>query len=96
MVLSATSYFWPFFKHAVDVSEAHASCKLSKDLPEELLGIYSGAPSPVVLLLASTGTVRVKARRTVRVILLPFQLVTQHLHTEAREQINIRLNVLLE
>lgn len=75
----------PLFKHLVDVSEATSSSKLSKDLPEEFLGVDTRLTSPVVLLLlALPSLVLAKACSPVCVILLPFHFITEHLYTKTR------------
>ena len=85
------SYLRPLFEHVVNVSEAHSSSELSKDLPEELLRIDVGAPGSVVLLLAGPGSTGVESRRSVRVVLLPLHLVAQHLHTRRADLNNLML-----
>lgn len=68
----SASHLWPVIKNAVEVAEV---CKLSKDAPEEIFGVDVGRPGPVVLLLTRAVMVGVEAQ----VILLPLQLITQHL-----------------
>lgn len=73
------SHFRCLIKHGVHVSEATPPRKLSKDLPEQLFWVHSGPASPVLLLSRPT---RVGTGRTVRVILLPLQLITEGLYTQ--------------
>ncbi len=71
------SHFRCLFKHGVEVAEATPPSELSKDLPEQLFWVHGGPASPVLLLLPRP--TRTRTSRTIRVILLPLQLITEGL-----------------
>lgn len=74
---TVSNLLW-LIKHGIEVSKATGSWEFPKDLAEELLWIYAASLStPVVL--PSTGLTSVKARRAIRIVLLPLTFIAQDL-----------------
>lgn len=65
-------------KYGIEISKAPATREFPKDLAEELLWInVAGLSAPVVL--PSSSLTGIKARCAVRIVLLPFDFITQDL-----------------